>query len=178
MIETLIASLFTLNLSLLIIIIKPRRLNMNQKQEEDLRDYQEQQKGWEFKILRMANDGFRSPKSLKAACEDEAESGWILLEKLDDSRLRFRRLIKFRDQDHLSKLDPYRSNYGSAFSPRNLIGSIIFLLFMAAAVFLGFSFMQNIFKSLNTQNLQPSPKPPISSPKPPALPPKPLPPKP
>jgi len=129
---------------------------MTQKQEEELHNYQEHQKGWEFKILKTGNDGFRQYKLLKMVCEQELESGWILLEKLDDSRLRFRRPVMFRERDHLAKLDPYRSHYGS--QTTKYIAIVILILIMAIPTFLGFTFMQNIFKSVRIQNLQPSPK--------------------
>jgi hypothetical protein len=175
MLETLIASVFTVNISLLVIIIhriaKPYQPYMNQTQEEDLPDYQEHDKGWEFKILRTRNDGFRRGKLLRLVCAEESESGWILLEKLDDNRLRFRRLVKFRETDHLAKQDPYRTYYGVAPRITNFISIGIILLIMSIPAFLGFSFMQNIFKSVRTQNLQPlktTPKPqtPVSLPKP------------
>lgn len=171
MLETLIASLFTLDLSLLLLIINRKAFqpNMTQKQEEDLHNYQEHQKGWEFKILKTGNDEFRQYKLLKTVCEQELESGWILLEKLDDSRLRFRRPVMFRERDHLAKLDPYRSHYGS--QTTNYVAIAVLVLIMAIPTFLGFTFMQNIFKSVHIQNLQPSPKaapqtPVLSAPKP------------
>jgi len=34
---------------------------------------------------------FRDPVVLRQLCEEEAEAGWILLEKLDDHRVRFKR---------------------------------------------------------------------------------------
>ncbi len=175
MLETLIASVFTVNVSLLVIIInriaKASQPHMSQKQEEDLHDYQEHQKGWEFKILRTDNDGFRRSRLLKLVCEEELETGWILLEKLDDSRLRFRRPVNFRERDRDAKIDPYRSHYGVPVRIKNFMSIFILLLLMAVPTFLGFTFMQNIFKSVRTQNLQSSPKtklkpPIISTPKP------------
>lgn len=174
MLETLIASIFTINISLLVIILNriatAYQPHMTQKQEEDLHDYQEHQKGWEFKILRTDNDGFRNSKLMRLVCEEELESGWILLEKLDDSRLRFRRLVNFREKDRNAKIDPYRSHYGVPASIKKFISIAAILLLMAVPTFLGFSLMQNIFKSVRTQNLQSSPNKPkpqvLSTPKP------------
>jgi hypothetical protein len=175
MLETLIASTFAINISLLLTIIhriaKAYQPHMTQTQEEDIPDYQEHEKGWEFKILRTRDDGFRRGKLLRVVCAEESESGWILLEKLDDNRLRFRRLVKFRENDHLAKQDPYRTYYGISPRTTNIFSITIILLIMSIPAFLGFSFMQNIFKSVRTQNLQPpkaSPKPqtPVPSPKP------------
>jgi len=175
MLETLIASAFTVNISLLVIIIhriaSAYQPHMTQIPEE-LPDYQEHEKGWEFKILRTNNNGFSQRKRLKLVCAEEFESGWILLEKLDDNRLRFRRLVQFREKDHLAKQDPYRTYYGVSDKATRFVSIAIILLIMTVPTFLGFSFMQNIFKSVRTQNLQPSkttPKtqPPLSSTKPP-----------
>jgi hypothetical protein len=71
--------------------------------------------GWEFKILRTERELFRDPVVLQQVCDEEAIAGWILLEKLDDNRLRFKRPIAMREviaPDTLG-FDPYRSFYGS-----------------------------------------------------------------
>jgi hypothetical protein len=157
MLETLIVSVFTLNISLLVTIIaKIAKVNqpyMTQNQDE-LYNYQTQENDWEFKILRTANDGFQEHKLLKSVCAEESESGWMLLEKLDDSRLRFRRPIHYREKDHLSKLDPYRTYYGLSPKATNFISIVIILVIMAIPAFFGFAFMQNIFKTVRTQNPQ------------------------
>lgn len=70
--------------------------------------------GWEFKIVRAKRDLFRNPATLQRLCQEEAESGWILLEKLDDRRVRFKRPIALRDiiKPEFLRSDPYRSHYG------------------------------------------------------------------
>jgi hypothetical protein len=72
--------------------------------------------GWEFKILRAEADLFSSPAVLQQACDEEAIAGWILLEKLDDRRLRFKRPIAMREVIDPQTLgfDPYRSVYGGS----------------------------------------------------------------
>ena len=72
--------------------------------------------GWEFKILRAEADLFSSPAVLQQACDEEAIAGWILLEKLDDRRLRFKRPIAMREVIDPQTLgfDPYRSVYGAS----------------------------------------------------------------
>lgn len=154
MLETLIVSLLALDLSLIFFTLNrlSRKPPMAEQQEENNHNYQELQKGWEFKILRTNNDGFRKTSVLKQVCAEELDSGWILLEKLDDSRLRFRRPIKLRERDHLAKIDPYRSFYGQNSLGHILVGALLLGL-MAIPTFLGFMFMQNIFKSLPTPNL-------------------------
>jgi hypothetical protein len=72
--------------------------------------------GWEFKILRSESDLFDRPATLQQACDEEALAGWILLEKLDDRRLRFKRPIAMREVIDPQTLgfDPYRSVYGAS----------------------------------------------------------------
>ena len=68
--------------------------------------------GWEFKVVRGRPDGFRSPETLRALVEQEGRSGWIMLEKLDNSRIRFKRLASARQQDASlpAGVDPYRTD--------------------------------------------------------------------
>jgi hypothetical protein len=72
--------------------------------------------GWEFKILRAEANLFSNPAMLQQACDEEAIAGWILLEKLDDHRLRFKRPIAMREVIDPQTLgfDPYRSLYGGS----------------------------------------------------------------
>lgn len=97
--------------------------------------------GWEFKIVRASRDLFRNPVTLQKLCEEEATAGWIMLEKLDDRRVRFKRLIALRDVLDASQLsyDPYRCHYGSSFSPLNLLGAIAFLTAITVPSYLGYT---------------------------------------
>jgi hypothetical protein len=72
--------------------------------------------GWEFKILRSTQDSFRDPLIFKQVLEEESIAGWILLEKLDDRRLRFKRPIAMREvlRSDLLPIDPYRTTYDAA----------------------------------------------------------------
>jgi hypothetical protein len=72
--------------------------------------------GWEFKIVRAQRDVFHDPLVFQRLCEEEANSGWILLEKLDDRRVRFKRPIALREiiKADMMPVDPYRSHYGTA----------------------------------------------------------------
>lgn len=47
--------------------------------------------------------------------EEEARAGWIMLEKLDDGRIRFKRPRRARAQDAYLPfgVDPYRTHYGA-----------------------------------------------------------------
>ncbi|MEW6497260.1 MAG: hypothetical protein AB1589_32870 [Cyanobacteriota bacterium] len=97
--------------------------------------------GWEFKIVRASRDLFRNPVILQKLCEEEAMSGWIMLEKLDDRRVRFKRLIALRDVLDASQLtyDPYRCHYGSSFSPLTMLSAIAFLTAITVPSYLGYT---------------------------------------
>src|SRR5262245_52860366 len=55
--------------------------------------------GWEFKILRSATSAFRHPQQLQQAIDEEARAGWVLVEKFDNQRLRFKRPASARASD-------------------------------------------------------------------------------
>ncbi|MBU1660298.1 MAG: hypothetical protein KKD28_02355, partial [Chloroflexi bacterium] len=54
---------------------------------------------WEFKILRSASGAFRKPELLETLLEEEALAGWEMVEKFDNSRIRFKRLKTARKRD-------------------------------------------------------------------------------
>ena len=74
----------------------------------------ELQSDWEFKIVRANLAGFRSPEVLQQVCTEEARGGWILVEKFDNHRLRFKRPVAARAGDAGLEFDPYRSQYGTS----------------------------------------------------------------
>lgn len=114
--------------------------------------------GWEYKIVRANRDLFRNPTVLQQLCQEEAVSGWIMLEKLDDRRIRFKRLIALRnvlDAEQLAH-DPYRCHYGSSFTPQKWVGAIAVLIVIVVPSFFGFT--------LASKMLNPSPKQPVTSP--------------
>lgn len=102
--------------------------------EDDLRD------GWEFKIVRSAFRTFRDAGKLEKLCRDEARAGWVLLEKFDDSRLRFKRPASARKNDAMLEpgIDPYRTWVGASETRVGLtIGAMVvgaILLGLAVAV--------------------------------------------
>ena len=69
-------------------------------------------KGWEFKIVRANTAAFRKSEVMRQVCDEEARSGWELLEKFDDARLRFKRPTSARNNPSPTGLDPYRTTYG------------------------------------------------------------------
>ncbi|MGL6283470.1 MAG: hypothetical protein ACRC2J_13805 [Microcoleaceae cyanobacterium] len=95
---------------------------------------------WEYKIVRSNSDIFRNPEIFYRLCQEEAQAGWILLEKLDDQRVRFKRSYIKRDSINTKNLafDPYRTQYGPSGNFINILGAIAFVTLMALPAYLGF----------------------------------------
>ena len=85
---------------------------------------------WEFKFLRSNTRAFAKPDVLRRVVEEEARAGWVLLEKFDDMRLRFKRPISARDNDHRLDFDPYRSHYGK---PMSVVVAMLLLVGLTVA---------------------------------------------
>ncbi len=102
---------------------------LRQKEEEELTNYSDPElKGeWEFKIVRSNLGSFKKQEVLQQACDEEARAGWVLLEKFDDRRLRFKRPISERARDAGLGFDPYRTQYGASTSMVALIARAIAL---------------------------------------------------
>jgi hypothetical protein len=107
--------------------------------------------GWEFKILRAQSKLFENPKVLKQVCDEEAEAGWILLEKLDEQRLRFKRPISLRDQPTQSTYDPYRCSYGSKYSWSTLGSLLMLALTIVLPAYLGYTLVTITLNQKQTQ---------------------------
>jgi hypothetical protein len=94
-----------------------RRQEEMWREEEAMFNYSQDdiQGEWEFKIVRSGSTIFRKREVLEQVMEEEALSGWQMVEKLDDSRLRFKRPIAARRRDAMlpEGIDPYRSQVGS-----------------------------------------------------------------
>lgn len=132
-------------------------------EEENLTRYEsnissEQPKGWEFKILRTNGSGFRSRKILTKVCAEESQAGWILLEKLDDHRLRFRRPVSARDRDNQCKIDPYRTRYGISETIETWTTIVVILVIMSGAAAFGFIAMNRFFGDWQTRAVQSAPR--------------------
>jgi hypothetical protein len=106
------------------------------------------QKEWEYKIVRANRDLFRNPAIFQRLCKEEAEVGWILLEKLDDRRVRFKRPLSIREQppSNLPLFDPYRCSYGSSSDWTFWFAAIAFIGAMILPAYLGYTF---VFRRLN-----------------------------
>ena len=83
------------------------------QEEEEMTKYNtDELDGWEFKIVRSATRKFKHRDFVRELCQEEAKAGWQMLEKFDDNRIRFKRRVEKRDQDHYLQSDPYRTNVG------------------------------------------------------------------
>jgi hypothetical protein len=85
------------------------------EEEEELTPYSrdEVDGDWEFKILRSMTGAFARPEQFRRALEDEALSGWVLVEKFDNNRLRLKRKVGVHDDEMNPDIDPYRTTYGT-----------------------------------------------------------------
>ncbi|HEX4414480.1 MAG TPA: hypothetical protein VH107_12690 [Lacipirellulaceae bacterium] len=106
------------------------------EEEESLTTYSpdDLSQGWEFKIIRSNTMAFRKPEVLQQVCDEEAQSGWVLVEKFDDSRLRFKRPVSARNQPGIPGVDPYRTIYGMR--PGKLVALILVATFGGIAIFI------------------------------------------
>ena len=123
--------------------------------------------GWEFKIVRANRNLFRDASVLQQLCEEEAEAGWILLEKLDDHRLRFKRPMALRYVEPTKLVnDPYRCHYGSSWQPLNWLSAIAALVATLLPAYLSYALVSQSLaasKSVPVQS-QPSVFPPFEQP--------------
>jgi hypothetical protein len=108
-------------------------------EEEAMAAYSDEElaQDWEFKIVRSSTSQFGKRDEFRALVEEEAVAGWQLLEKLDDSRVRFKRPASARQKDELlpKGMDPYRTTYG--WSEGKLAFVIIGTIVSALLVFFG-----------------------------------------
>lgn len=113
---------------------------------------------WEYKIVRASRDLFRNPAIFHKLCREEAEVGWILLEKLDDRRVRFKRPIALRDapRQNLPTFDPYRSHYGPMSNAMTWAAAIVFLSAIVLPAVLGYALVSATL-SRSRSNWPPTP---------------------
>src|SRR5437763_7773178 len=85
-----------------------------EEEEEQMPPYSPRDlaENWEFKILRSATGAFKDPAVMQRYLAEEAEAGWALVEKFDNSRLRLKRPAAARQQDAQGTVDPYRTSVG------------------------------------------------------------------
>jgi hypothetical protein len=101
---------------------------------------------WEFKIVRSESGAFRKPEVLRKLIEEEARAGWMMLEKFDDRRVRFKRPRSARARDVLLPpgVDPYRTRYGAPSAQYALLAAVVLGLVAAGLGVLFFSMADGI----------------------------------
>ncbi len=87
-----------------------------QQEEEEMTPYNTNQleEDWEFKIVRSQTNAFKKYDTIERVKAEESIAGWILVEKFDDGRLRFKRPPNAKKNDYNlpQGIDPYRTTYG------------------------------------------------------------------
>ena len=85
-----------------------------EEEEEHMTPYtpRDLAENWEFKILRSATGAFKDPAVMQRYLAEEAQAGWTLVEKFDNSRIRLKRPGTARQQDAQCTFDPYRTSVG------------------------------------------------------------------
>lgn len=87
-----------------------------QEEEEEMTKYTSDELGadWEFKIVRSATGAFSKYNKVEQVKAEEAVAGWVMVEKFDDNRLRFKRPRSAQQNDFNLPpgIDPYRSTIG------------------------------------------------------------------
>jgi len=166
MLELVIGSLFVSSFGCQLLMIsksldrtQKETQKQNEEEEEILTHYESKEhfgtegqpnqngsattRGWEFKIVRANRDLFRNPTVFHQLCREEAQAGWILLEKLDDRRVRFRRSLTTRQKIRPETLsfDPYRCHYGSSGNTKIWLATLAFLLAMIIPAYAGYRVM-------------------------------------
>jgi hypothetical protein len=121
-----------------------RRQMMFAEEEEGMARYTQDDlnNDWEFKIVRSESAAFRKPEVLSKLLEEEGRAGWVMLEKFDDNRIRFKRPRSARTRDALLPpgIDPYRTQYGISSTRIALLVVALMLLALLAFGALGFWF--------------------------------------
>ena len=106
-----------------------RRRMMLAEEEEDMAKYTQDGlvNDWEFKIVRSESAAFRKPEVLRKVIEEEARAGWVMLEKFDDRRVRFKRPRSARTRDALPPpdVDVYRTRYGAPSAQYALLATMV-----------------------------------------------------
>ena len=104
-----------------------------EEEEEHMTPYtpRDLAENWEFKILRSATGAFKNPAVMQRYLAEEAQAGWTLVEKFDNSRMRLKRPAAARQQDAQCTFDPYRTRVG--------ISEVGLALLIVASVLGGFA---------------------------------------
>ena len=105
-------------------------------EEEALTAYSQKDldQDWDFKILHSARGAFKNPERLREVLDEEAQAGWVLVEKFDNSRIRLKRSPDSRRNDFDLSIDPWRSYAGPASNQRDTKIAMLLVCLLAAGV--------------------------------------------
>ena len=106
----------------------------SRQEEEEMTSYRREDLDgeWEFKILRSQSNVFRNREKFAVILAEEARSGWELVEKFDDNRLRLKRPLSARVNDASYDVDPYRVWVGM--TPNQSAAVVLGIIFGVMAV--------------------------------------------
>jgi hypothetical protein len=86
------------------------------EEEEEMTKYtrDELENDWEFKIVKSATGRFSKREVVEQVRAEEAIAGWVMVEKFDDNRIRFKRPMSAQrnDPNLPPGIDPYRTTFG------------------------------------------------------------------
>jgi hypothetical protein len=142
--------------------VPPESLLQNGADTASHKDWR--QLGWEFKIVRANRDLFQNSAIFNRVCAEEAEAGWILLEKLDERRLRFKRPMALREliKPETLNRDPYRCYYRAS-NLKAWLRIIALLIAIVLPAYLGYTFVSTILtqtRDNSRRSVFPAPSPP------------------
>jgi hypothetical protein len=107
-------------------------------EEEEMTTYSKEDPAndCEFKIVRSATAAFRNPAALEKLRQEESLAGWVMVEKFDNARVRFKRPRSARESDYRLPrgVDPYRVYYGINAETLSIGILLVVLGFVAAIV--------------------------------------------
>ena len=99
------------------------------EEEQDMTPYTQSDldSDWEFKIVRSDYGAFRKPEALNALLENQAQAGWVMLEKFDNNRIRLKRPRSARARDAFlpDGVDAYRTRYGTGSALSTVIATLV-----------------------------------------------------
>ena len=109
------------------------------QEEEEMTNYtrKELNNEWEFKIVRSATGKFSKRDAVEQVRAEESIAGWVMVEKFDDSRIRFKRPISAQRNDIKlpPDIDPYRTTFGMS------EGGLVITILGVIAVSIGVIFL-------------------------------------
>jgi hypothetical protein len=107
------------------------------QEEEEMTQYRrdELENDWEFKIVRSTTGAFSKRQAVEELKAQEALAGWVMVEKFDNNRIRFKRPLsaQLKDDQLPYNFDPYRTQYGIseaglAFMILGIVGAAVLLV--------------------------------------------------